>query len=186
MRIRDIKVGMTVRVKANAHKLTKESSPCFCINSMALAKMQGKSGVVTLVDSDGTIKVKFEGNYCYSWFDPIHLEKDIINPLAESVPLMKVVITAENRKANITKLKSELAAAVKDLETFNNKFSIENIFSGTIGDGVYTISGSNGKCVITKGVPLWVTSYIIQPLDRRVWKDSTFTLTKMKPSITFN
>jgi hypothetical protein len=186
MRFRDIKVGQEVRVKNNAEALTKEDSRCFSVDDDSeLKELQGKIGTVEYVDNgDKTIKVHFDDTHSYSWyFDSIHLEP--VPEIPVSVATIVSSLNKEDLELTIAELNAKLATAIEELKTLKNIFSIKDMFSSEREDGVYSISGTTSKCIITDGVPLFVSSSCIEPLDAYAWDSDKFTLTTLQPRVTF-
>lgn len=187
MRFRDIKEGMEVRVKNNAESLTEEDSRCFCADDDSeLKELQGKIGTVEYVDNgDNTIKVYIDDNGSW-YFDPIHLESvKVVEVIPLSVATIVASLNKEDLELTIVELNAKLATAIEELKTLKNIFSIKDMFSSEREDGVYSISGTTSKCIITDGVPLFVSSSCIEPLDADAWDSDKFTLTTLQPRVTF-
>lgn len=184
MKFEDFKVGMRVRIKDNADSLTEVGSNTFNECDDELQYMQGMSGTVLVVCKDKTIQVDVdEDENTTWWFDPIHLEAFV-----EEVP---DTVTAPTRKDELEGIIADLQvkqdAARKELKDIALTFSHTDIFSGTMQDGVYSISGTVSKCLVIAGQPFYVSDFNgnTQPLDRNGWKSNRFTLTNLKAMTTF-
>lgn len=181
MRLRDIKVGMIVRVKLNALALTTDADKCWNVGSKGLTKLQGKSGTVVSINTDNTIEVELEDvGMDSSSFSPVHLE----------VSEVKVSVTL-TRKEELERIINESIAneakARQELKLLNTTFTCEEIRNGTAKDGVYSISGTKAMCLVMNKVAMFAPSSTYDVLDLldSSWRSNTFTLTSLKPSITF-
>lgn len=183
MRLRDIKVGQKIRVKDNAQAFTKSGSFCFdSPTDYSLENLEGKTGTVIQIDADKTVKVSFEVGSTW-YFDPVHLEN--VKEVTPE-PVVKEISRNEELERAVTILKAQLATAVKELEDSKNTFKIADMFSREREHGVYDISGSTAKCIVTlDGEPLYVSGSVIEPLDKDSWDHADFTLTDLEPTVTF-
>lgn len=190
MRVRDIKEGMKVRVKTNAMALTTSASPCWTVRSLQLEKLQGKIGTVLRVDIDKTIMVLIDGEHRddWSWFDAVHLEADT------DVECVDVIIPiALTRKEELARIINEavavIAASRKELDGLDNIFSCDEIRGGVAKDGVYSISGTKSMCLVINKVAFFVSGHIsggsTYDLLDTSWASNKFTLSTLKPFITF-
>lgn len=186
MRLRDIKVGMMVRVKDNAVELTTSASTCYHVDSPYLKSLQGLTGEVRKIDSDKTIKIFIDDEYSAEWFDPIHLEA-----VTDEVVVTKVVTEPLTRKEELERIINESIAneakARQELKLLNTTFSCEAIRNGEVMDGVYSISNTKSMCLVLNKVAFYISAstFEMPALLDGSWRSNTFTLTALKPSITF-
>lgn len=189
MRFRDIKFGMAVRVKSNANALTTDASNSFFKDSSNLISLQGKSGNVNDIDDeDNTIRVSIDNDNGMSstWFDAIHLEA-VEKASVDVKPVVKPTLTRKEELAKlITDLETQRDTARKELKELDSTFSDKDMHDGKRKDGVYSIADTKAMCLVIAGLPIFVKEgQTVEKLCDSSWYGYKFTLTTLKPVITF-
>lgn len=202
MRMRDIKEGMHVRVKANASKLTTLCSLWDQGNADALEKYEGKIATVEQIDlDDNTVYLNFHDGSMSEWDNTVwlgngHVEKvsDLMVDVVKPSPLDNIA----SAKLEVEALKTQLEVAEQKLEALENVIRIysysdleSNAPSGVYQaqsaeniDDVYRfyVNASNEVFYITCG---YMGREELERAEVRAWQDETFAKVEIELVVTF-